>query len=98
MGRQSGKIITMILKGIHLSSGKTNPFYLTKAWRDYRKQYLVCYPYCVLCGHKATVVDHISPIKQGGSVWNESNHQALCKSCHGKKNNSDKEYYGRARY
>jgi 5-methylcytosine-specific restriction endonuclease McrA len=88
----------MILKGIHLSSGKTNPFYLSKAWRDDRKHHLACYPYCVFCGKKSTVSDHINPINQGGAIWDWANRQALCKSCHGKKNNSDKEYYGRARY
>ncbi len=55
-------------------------------------------PVCIVCGNEAKVVDHIVPIEQGGSMWNEKNHQPLCKSCHGKKNNSDKEYYGIPRY
>lgn len=89
----------MILKGIHFPRGrKTDPFYLSRGWRDYRRQFLLMNPYCVVCGQEATVVDHIVPFQQGGNVWDSKNHQALCKSCSGKKSNSDKEYYGRQRF
>ena len=89
----------MILKGINFKRGrKTDPFYLSLAWRSYRKQFLMMNPYCVVCGQEAKVVDHILPFQQGGSIWDATNHQALCRSCSGKKSNSDKEYYGKQRW
>jgi len=89
----------MILKGIKFQAPrKTDPFYLSKAWRDYRKQFLFMNPYCVVCGQEAKVVDHILPWQQGGPLWDMKNHQALCRSCSGKKSNSDKEYYGNPRF
>lgn len=82
----------MILRGIDLKkvrhskgyNGSRNPFYKSKAWRDYRKFYLMNHPLCVMCEAKglsveATVVDHVIPITQGGSVWDCRNHQGLCK-------------------
>jgi len=93
----------MKLKGIEFDKvksrpKKTNPLYLTKEWRKYRKYFIAMNPVCVVCGKEATHVDHIQSINMGGSFWNESNHQALCGSCHGKKSNSDKDYYGLPRY
>lgn len=94
----------MILKGINLSKGRTkrswsgNSFYQSKAWKQYSKEYLIINPICVVCGKEAKIVDHIQPIKQGGSTWNPNNHQALCRSCHAKKTGSDNEYNGIPRY
>ena len=89
----------MILKGIKIGrQGKTKPAYTSAMWKKYSKGFIMMNPVCVVCGNEAKVVDHVVPIEQGGSMWNEKNHQALCKSCHGKKNNSDKEYYGIPRY
>ena len=60
-------------------------------WRKARARYLKRHPICVRCLKqgkyvKATVVDHIKPHRGTEQLfWNESNWQALCKSCHDKK-------------
>jgi 5-methylcytosine-specific restriction endonuclease McrA len=94
----------MKLKGIEFDHVKarpkrTNPLYKTKEWRSYRKYYLAMNPICVICNkNEANTVDHIQSINMGGDFWNPRNHQALCQSCHSKKSNSDKEYYGVPRW
>ena len=43
---------------------------------------------------RGSVVDHTIPINQGGSVWDERNHQTLCKHpCHDKKSGKDQKKY-----
>ncbi len=60
-------------------------------WRKARKLFLEVHPLCVEClknGRyvKATVVDHIIPHRGDPQLfWNQSNWQALCKSCHDHK-------------
>jgi 5-methylcytosine-specific restriction enzyme A len=39
---------------------------------------------CRLCGAPATDVDHVIPASQGGTDA-DSNLQAICQACHGKK-------------
>ena len=55
------------------------------AWRRVRAQVLAEEPYCRCgCGLPSTQVDHITPLRRGGS--NErANLQALAKSCHSRK-------------
>lgn len=55
-------------------------------WRVIRAQFLKKHPVCsvVGCGKPSTDVDHIIPIREGGSNhWD--NLQAFCHSCHSKK-------------
>ncbi len=61
--------------------------YASTRWRKYRRWFLNRNPICAVidCNQEATVVDHITPVNQGGSFWNIENHQAMCKSCHDKK-------------
>lgn len=47
--------------------------------------YLRRHPACMECDTIAAVIDHIKPVNQGGSIWDENNLQAMCKSCHDKK-------------
>ena len=60
-------------------------------WRSARERYLVLHPLCVGCQHHgrltaATVVDHILSHKGDWKrFWDESNWQALCRSCHDSK-------------
>lgn len=101
----------MILKGITYPKtkirGKDN-FYQSKQWKDFRKNYLILNPLCRICEQNNTVteantVDHIQPIKQGGSRWSTYNLQPLCSKCHAKKsaldnpNNYDKGKYDKQR-
>lgn len=63
-----------------------------ETWRDYnspewkynRATVLRLEPSCRVCNSKATVVDHIKPLKQGGT-HKLDNLQALCKTCHDRK-------------
>lgn len=55
-------------------------------WRRIRAAFLKKYSACAVCGAEATEVDHITPLKDGGTnEW--SNLQPLCKSHHSQKTN-----------
>ena len=54
-------------------------------WQQYSKRYLIDYPICAHCNGESRVVDHIVPINQGGSMWDEKNHAPMCVSCHNRK-------------
>ncbi|NLH35741.1 MAG: HNH endonuclease [Lactococcus chungangensis] len=67
-------------------------------WRKARDRFLKANPLCVKCKvkgkyTKATVVDHIKP-HRGDKVllWDESNWQPLCKSCHDTKTMTEDRY------
>ena len=67
-------------------------------WKLARKAYLHSHPLCVRCQAvgrltPATVVDHIVP-HRGDPIlfWDESNWQALCKSCHVLKTMTEDRY------
>ena len=69
---------------------KSQLFYQSKEWKSLRKKKLEINPFCEECLRKgkftkATMVDHIKPIKQGGSALDMNNLQSLCWSCHSKK-------------
>ena len=77
----------------------TKSFYSSQAWKTTRKKHLELEPYCVECYKegkivKATIVDHIVPIKQGGDKYDQSNLQSLCWSCHSKKSIVEGSRYG----
>ena len=62
-------------------------FYNSWAWRKKRRRHLQKYPLCIMCHHagiitNATVVDHIKPIREGGSKMSSVNHQSLCEYHH----------------
>lgn len=72
-----------------------DPFYHTREWKSIRKAKLRQDPYCECpdCKGKkipATMVDHITPIKQGGSRTEMSNLQSMTDSCHAKKSAREK--------
>lgn len=83
----------MILKGISIyPKTRTNkgyqssndPFYQTKEWKAFRRNYLNTYPLCTICDEhdevvEATVLDHRIPINKGGAKWDYNNLQGLCK-------------------
>ena len=57
-------------------------------WQKARERFLRLNPLCVYCKEKgrvevANVVDHIVPHRGNQEIfWDESQWQALCKSCH----------------
>lgn len=60
------------------------------SWRRAAKAHLAKSPLCVQCEKEgrlrpATEVDHVTARRDGGDVYDESNMQSLCKSCHSKK-------------
>lgn len=67
-------------------------------WRKARNRFLKVNPLCVKCKDqgkliKATVVDHIIPHRGDQKLfWDESNWQALCKSCHDTKTMTEDRY------
>ena len=75
--------------------GSDHRIYNSDRWRRLRLIGLNKEPLCITCKGKgitkaATVRDHIIPIQQGGSIWDENNHQSLCKSCHNRKSGKEK--------
>lgn len=81
----------MLLRGIDFKKGRTSkgyngsrdPFYQSKEWRTFRNTYIAQHPLCVLCTadgktEVARVVDHKTPLKKGGQMWDHSNLQGLC--------------------
>ena len=74
----------------HLRDKDAVAFYHSQVWRRLRQNFLIEHPFCMECWKsgkltEATVVDHIIPIKKGGSALDEGNLQSLCASCHGSK-------------
>lgn len=56
----------------------------SRAWQKIRADYLKHFPFCVDCGELASEVDHLIPIKQGGTHDHE-NLRSRCKKCHSRK-------------
>ena len=74
-------------------------FYNSAAWKKIRTAYIRTHPLCECseCKRKivplpAHVVDHITPINQGGDPLSWDNLQALSNSCHNTK--SARESHG----
>lgn len=61
----------------------------TTAWRRFRRDQLRREWLCRHCGTKATEVDHIRPLSQGGAKWDPGNVQSLCSDCHDAKSEAD---------
>ena len=75
-------------------------FYSTPAWRSVRRRQLDAEPYCAECFKegrivKASIVDHIVPIKEGGAKYDPKNLQSLCWSCHSRKSILEGSRYGK---
>jgi 5-methylcytosine-specific restriction protein A len=78
----------------------TKNFYNTPEWRYARKQQLEQHPLCEEClkrgiHTKATMVDHIVPIKQGGDKYDPCNLQSLCWNCHSRKSVEEGSRFGK---
>jgi 5-methylcytosine-specific restriction protein A len=60
---------------------------LNSKWSRAAAAYLRHHPLCAECARRgrdewAKLVDHIIPRSQGGSLWDKSNWNPLCVSCH----------------
>jgi len=52
-------------------------------WEKARAAFLRRHPLCVMCGARATVVDHKTPHKGDTALfWDRANWQSLCGPCH----------------
>ena len=74
-------------------------FYQSKEWKAVRRVKLNNNPLCEECMRqgkyvRATMVDHIVPIKQGGKALDIQNLQSLCNSCHSKKSIEEGSRFG----
>jgi 5-methylcytosine-specific restriction endonuclease McrA len=69
-----------------------HPFYDTSDWRTrIRPRQLAREPMCRQCGQPASHVDHIKPIRQGGSKRDPHNLQSICHACHNQKTSLERE-------
>lgn len=64
---------------------KQDKRYWSVLWRKLRKAYLAQHPVCAVCEWPANVVDHVTPVTQGGAFYDVKNLQPLCTSCHNRK-------------
>ena len=69
---------------------ETDTFYLSVQWRKFRDWYITRHPVCEMCEREgrqtiATMVDHVTEIKDGGALTDEENAQSLCAACHNRK-------------
>jgi 5-methylcytosine-specific restriction endonuclease McrA len=70
-------------------------YYASGHWRERRRRWLLDNPNCVVCGEKATHVDHVLNLAGGGSL--DGPLQSLCKEHHRRKTqNESKEGNRRA--
>lgn len=72
------------------SKTDNSKIYNSQRWRRLRKWFFVNNPLCAECERNGLItagtdVDHITPIRLGGEVYDENNLQTLCKSCHARK-------------
>lgn len=63
-------------------------------WRRLRDAHLAREPLCRMCRRvdrvsAAVLVDHITPIADGGAVLDDANLQSLCRRCHDDKTATD---------
>lgn len=78
--------------------GRTIPnreIYSSHQWRKLSEAIRQKEPLCRQCKKEgirtaAKVVDHITPINQGGAAYDESNLQPLCSTCHQRKSGSER--------
>ena len=71
-------------------------FYSSLAWRRLRTWFVRENPLCVQCINEgiattAQVVDHITPIRQGGELLDADNLQSLCHRHHNRKSATERQ-------
>jgi 5-methylcytosine-specific restriction protein A len=84
------------LKPAPRSEGDMVKFYNSKKWRSLRNYYYSMNPLCEECERAGYIiegrdVDHIIPMRFGGSQTSLSNLQTLCKTCHARKSGKESQ-------
>jgi 5-methylcytosine-specific restriction protein A len=79
---------------VHTAHRHREPRYNTSAWRAIRQSVLRDEPLCRECRSNdnittAQMVDHINPVRLGGSFTDRDNLQPLCNSCHAVKSGKE---------
>ena len=74
--------------------GDMHWFYNNRRWKAHRLYYIQRNPLCEECQRvgrttAGVVVDHITPMRQGGDPYNEKNLQTMCSKCHDKKSRKE---------
>lgn len=65
-------------------------------WRRVRAAHLARHPMCVICGERATLVDHIESIRKAPHRrLDPTNFQSMCARCHGRKSAAVDGSFGR---
>lgn len=68
--------------------------YESSKWKVARKNFLELHPYCVVCGAKAVIADHITPHKGNLELFYDTNNlQAMCWACHSSKTLKENNYF-----
>lgn len=80
---------------------ETQRFYNSALWQKIRRDQLQREPICRMCLERgkytpAVLVDHITPIRQGGSPTDVKNLQSLCNLCHEQKSRAEGSRFGAA--
>jgi 5-methylcytosine-specific restriction endonuclease McrA len=64
------------------ASGARGP-YSSSRWRREAAAFLAQHTLCACgCEERSSFVDHIIPVRDGGSFWDRSNWQAMARRCH----------------
>lgn len=92
LGQEKKKKVKRVYE--YKRDAKEVAFYKTYKWRKTSESYRKAFPLCCQCSDKgrtkkANVVDHITPIKEGGALYDWDNLQSLCHSHHNKKTAED---------
>ncbi len=74
-----------------LANPEDEAFYHSTAWRKTRKFIIARDCVCQMCKGQGREVDHIIPIRLGGSKLDVKNLQYLCSRCHRKKTKNEKD-------
>ena len=80
------------------STPETRKIYNSARWRRIRDRMLKMEPVCRLCKiNPSRIIDHITAMGLGGSVWHTDNLQPICDDCDRVKRGKESAEYKRRR-
>ncbi len=79
---------------------RSDRFYHSHLWTKFSRWFRADHPLCQVClDHGvikgADMVDHITPLRDGGAKLDLGDLQSLCNSCHGKKSIAERGRRGK---